>query len=415
MMYACEGNGKHVPDTILTKCVLGCYHPGLTCANYQQYFDGSPKQLAKWKVTRTLADHIIGNCRADGCMHLCPDLDAFYAKCGFVALAAAAPSRAVVSLAPYRETLQRISGMVLTVDSDAKTIKAAYRIAGLKTHPDKTGSDGAEFLEVQQAFDYLTGRETAPKDEQDMLEERVSRDQSQFAIMPLHETSNQLQMMFYVGLLQILQNPEAELYGNSPWFNAPDGTKYWFNCSIKFCDARFGIRKKGVAHGDPLTLAEIKKIQPNFHTPGGNVTRFFEYDRDASGILLAASRDDETRLNSHGWKALCYCIGHSVDTQILNAYLQAYQNLPKRKRDARMEGQLEPAFKMRKIRDREGRMSTQKQCPEYERYMKQILDKPVFQLPYGDKSWDAIFNGFRTKYIEHSKKRPHSELTEDDE
>ena len=80
--------------------------------------------------------------------------------------------------------------MVLTVDSDAKTIKAAYRIAGLKTHPDKTGSDGGEFLEVQQAFDYLTGRETAPKDEQDLLEERVSRDQSQFAIMPLHETSN---------------------------------------------------------------------------------------------------------------------------------------------------------------------------------------------------------------------------------
>lgn len=415
MMYACEGNGKHIPDTILTKCVLGCYHPGFTCANYQQCFDGSPKQLAKWKITRTLADHIIGNCRADGCMHLCPDLDAFYAKCGFVALAAAAPSRAVVSLAPYCETLQRISGMVLTVDSDAKTVKAAYRIAALKTHPDTNpGSDGAEFMEVQQAKDYLLGSEKA-KDEQDMLEERVSRDQSQFAIMPLHETSNQLQMMFYVGLLQILQNPEAELYGNSPWFNAPDGTKYWFNCSIKFCDARFGIRKKGVAHGDPLTLAEIKKIQPNFHTPGGDVTRFFEYDRDASGILLAASRDDETRLNSHGWKALCYCIGHPADTQILNGYLHAYQSLSKRKQNAPMEGQLEPAFKMRKVRDREGRMSTQKQCPEYERYTKKILDKPVFQLPDGDMSWDAIFNGFRTKYIEHSKKRPHSELTEDDE
>ena len=76
-----------------------------------------------------------------------------------------------------------------------------------------------------------------------------------------------------------------------------------------------------------------------------------------------------------------------------------------------MEGQLEPAFKMRKVR--EGRIVSE-QCPEYERYMKEILDKPVFQLPDGDKSWDAIFNGFRTKYIEHSKKRPRSELTEDD-
>ena len=185
----------------------------------------------------------------------------------------------------------------------------------------------------------------------------------------------------------------------------------WFYCAIKFCDARFGIRKKGVAHGDPLTLAEIKKIQPNFHTPGGNVTRFFEYDRDASGILLAASRDDETRLNSHGWKALCYCIGHPVDTQILNGYLHAYQGLSKRERDAPMEGQLEPAFKMRKVR--EGRMVWE-ECPEYERYMKKTLDKPVFQLPDGDKSWDAFFNGLRTKYIDQSKKRPHSELTEDD-
>lgn len=246
MMDVCEENCKHTSDTVATKCVLGCWHPGYTCANYQQFFNGSSKQLTNWKITRPMADHIIGNCLADGCMHLCPDLDAFYAKCGFVALATAPPSRVVVSLAPYRKILQRISGIVLTVDSDAPTIKAAYRIAGLKTHPDKTGSDGAEFLEVQQAFDYLTGRETAPKDEQDLLEERVSRDQSQFAIMPLHETPDKLKMMFYVGLLQILQNPDAELYGNSPWFKAPDGTKYWFNCAIKFCDA--GWDRVGVCY-----------------------------------------------------------------------------------------------------------------------------------------------------------------------
>lgn len=68
--------------------------------------------------------------------------------------------------------------MYLTVDSDAQAIKAADRIASLKTNPDKTGSDGAAFLEAQQAFDYLTGRKAAPKDEQDLLEERVSREQS---------------------------------------------------------------------------------------------------------------------------------------------------------------------------------------------------------------------------------------------
>ena len=78
MMYACERNGKHIPDTIETKCVLGYGHLGYTCANYQQFFDGSPKQLNKWRVTRPLTEHIIGNCRADGCMHLCPDLDTIY-------------------------------------------------------------------------------------------------------------------------------------------------------------------------------------------------------------------------------------------------------------------------------------------------------------------------------------------------
>ena len=65
-----------------------------------------------------------------------------------------------------------------------------------------------------------------------------------------------------------------------------------------------------------------------------------------------------------------------------------------------MKGQLEPVFKMRKVR--EGRIVSE-QCPEYERYMHQILDVDVFQLQDGNKSWDEIFNGFRVNHLEHSR------------
>ena len=266
-----------------------------------------------------------------------------------------------VTLAPYRETLQRISGIVLTINSPMQEIKHAFRIATLRTHPDKTDSDGTEFIEVQQAFDYLTGRQ-APKDAQDLLQERVACDQTQLAIMPLHTSTDKLKMDFYVGLLQILEDPEAELYSNSLNFRAPDETKYWFNTASKFCDARFGIRKDNLP-GAPLTLAEIKKIQPpvkkvrplvgyNYYKAGGDVTKFLEYDRDEVGNCFAASRDDATRLSSRGWKALCYCIGHPLDTTILQPYLEAFQNLSKRERDAPMEGQLTPTFKMQKTFDR---------------------------------------------------------------
>lgn len=400
--YDCESTCKHTADNKERKCVLGCSHLS-TCANYEQFFNASQKQLKLWKITRRLADSIIEKCKADECIQFCPDQDAFHAKCGFASITVS-NSRIEPSLAPFREMLQRISGIALTIDSSQVEIKSAYRIASLKTHPDKTGSDGSEFMECQKAFDYLSGRQ-APKDEQDLLHDIVALDQTQYAILPQHESSDPLLMDFYVRLLQIFEDPDAEFYSNSPHFKTLDGTKYWFNCAKAFMEVRFGIRKKGISHGGPLTAADLKKLQPpvgkNYHTAGGLITRFFEYDREDNGALLAASRNDEIRLNSRGWKALCYCIGHDVNTHILDPWLHAYQNLSKRERDAPMEGELPTTFKMRRVK--EGR-SLVDHCPEFERYKNDLIADSVVYLPNYDKdaSWDTIFDGLCEKRIENA-------------
>ena len=158
----------------------------------------------------------------------------------------------------------------------------------------------------------------------------------------------------------------------------------------------YGIRKDNLP-GDPLTFGEVKKLQPPvkkrkplvediYHTPGGIFDRFFEYDRDEFGNCFAASRDDATRLASRGWKALCYCIGHPLDTTILQPYLEAFQNLSKRERDAPMEGQLSPTFKMQKT---------------FDRYKMRMTEESTVYVPEhnGEASWDAIFNGLREKRL----------------
>ena len=100
-------------------------------------------------------------------------------------------------------------------------------------------------------------------------------------------------MDFYVGLLQELQDPDADFYAISPHFKAVDGTKYWFNCAKQFMDVRFGSRKTGVSHGDSLTLHEIRKVQKISYQTGGNVTRFVEYDRDAASMDDRKSSENE--------------------------------------------------------------------------------------------------------------------------
>lgn len=104
--------------------------------------------------------------------------------------------------------------------------------------------------------------------------------------------------------------------------------------------------------------------------------------------------DDKTRMDSFGWKALCYCIGHPVETSILSPYLQAFQNLTEEQRNADIEGQMTPLFKYNKKR---------RICTEFERYKRGITESAEVYLPSYDKDsikWDSILKGLRKRSID---------------
>ena len=131
-------------------------------------------------------------------------------------------------------------------------------------------------------------------------------------------------------------------------------------------------------------LYEIKKVQAQYYLTGGPVTRFFEYDRDS------ASTDDEKRIGSFGWKALCYCIGHPVETSILSPYLQAFQKLTDEERDRPMEGQLTPSFSANKRRR-----------AAFERYKQVTMDSAEVYIPLDgeDESFDTVFHKLRKRSL----------------
>lgn len=86
---------------------------------------------------------------------------------------------------------------MLTLDSTPTEIKAGYRIASPKSHPDRTSSVVASvFMEVQPSFDYLTHRQS-PKDKQELLQDQIAVKQSELAILPLHQSS----LVFLYGFL----------------------------------------------------------------------------------------------------------------------------------------------------------------------------------------------------------------------
>ena len=86
------------------------------------------------------------------------------------------------------------------------------------------------------------------------------------------------------------------------------------------------------------------------------------------------------------------------NSEVLQPYLKAYQNLSKRERDAPMEGQFPTTFKYQKVR--EGSYLVQK-CPAFDRYKMQVTENSDVYVPErNNKSWDEIFDGLRKERLE---------------
>ena len=85
-----------------------------------------------------------------------------------------------VSLAPYFEIL----GIAPTVSSSE--LKRAYRLAQIRTHPDKNCGNADEYHRIEHAFNMCNGQQSEP-DTQDGLGAKVMmHEQKKLYLIPFH-------------------------------------------------------------------------------------------------------------------------------------------------------------------------------------------------------------------------------------
>ena len=162
----------------------------------------------------------------------------------------------------------------------------------------------------------------------------------------------------YIQVLQLLDtdgHPYCEMFGNSPVYHHRDGDQWIANKVLAIAKYRFDPLKRaaGLPYGAPMTLAEIKSFQRKAYDVDGYVTWIMHYDPDST------HSDDDIRLQSNGWKALCAMYGHENSTNVFDFYLAGFRRASaddhKRKAPGEQKPLTEKAFsKYKKQCIREG-------------------------------------------------------------